>query len=155
MTKPRGRHIAKGPIRVEDMDALLRFLPIFESPGFVFGERYPPRWLGPKRWRLGFAGLTKLSRQFYKAIYKHHWAIGFDWGAWGDEARSYMEDPDKLRTADIETIRKLLTAHVRADRFIEGHFFRVLESGHIIAILRRLKQIREGMGEREGEGEGE
>lgn len=147
MAKRQRRNNAEGPIRVEDMDALLRFLPIFESPGFVFGERQPPRWLGPKLWQLGFAGLTRSSSQFYKAIYEHRWVIGFDWGAWGDEAHSYMEDPDKLRTADIEAIRKLLTAHVRADRFVEGHFFHVLESGHITAILRRLKQIREEMGE--------
>lgn len=41
------------------------------------------------------------------------------------------------------TLRKLLTAHVRADRFSEGHLASVLESRHITAMLRRLKRIRE------------
>ena len=40
---------------------------------------------------------------------------------------------------------ELVTAHVRADRFVEGHLVSVFESGHITAILRRLKQIREEM----------
>jgi hypothetical protein len=40
---------------------------------------------------------------------------------------------------------ELLTAHVRGDRFVEGHLASVFESGHITAILRRLKQIREEM----------
>jgi hypothetical protein len=35
--------------------------------------------------------------------------------------------------------------HVRADRFVEGHLASVLESGHITAILRRLRGIREQM----------
>jgi hypothetical protein len=41
------------------------------------------------------------------------------------------------------TLRKLLTTHVRADRFVEGHLAGVLESGHMLAILRRLKDIRQ------------
>ena len=46
-----------------------------------------------------------------------------------------------LASADLLTLRKLLTTHIRADRFTEGH----LESGHITAILRQLKQIRDAL----------
>jgi hypothetical protein len=42
-------------------------------------------------------------------------------------------------------VRKLLTTHIRADRFIEGHLAGVLENGHIVAVLRRLRTIRDQM----------
>lgn len=77
-------------------------------------------------------------------MYKNRWIIDFDWPSWGDEARRY-EHEEILATADLETIRKLLTGHVRNDRFCEGHLLSVLESGLITAILRRLRVIREGM----------
>ena len=46
---------------------------------------------------------------------------------------------------DVLSLCKLLTTHVRTDRITEGHLANVLESGHITAILRRLKQIRDAM----------
>jgi O-acetyl-ADP-ribose deacetylase len=53
-----------------------------------------------------------------------------------------MDDPKAIAGADLLTLRKLLTAHVRGDRFTEGHLAAVLEKGHILAILKRLEQIR-------------
>ena len=40
------------------------------------------------------------------------------------------------------TLRKLLTYHSRVDHFNEGHFNEMTESGHITAILRRIKELR-------------
>jgi Family of unknown function (DUF6508) len=54
-----------------------------------------------------------------------------------------MQDPALLAQADLLTLRKLLTAHVRQDRFIEGHLAQMLENGHISAILRRLRELRD------------
>jgi len=36
-----------------------------------------------------------------------------------------------LERADLETIRKLLTLHVRKERFCEGHLLGMFESGHL------------------------
>jgi hypothetical protein len=47
--------------------------------------------------------------------------------------------------ADLLTLRKLLTLHVRGDRFVEGHLASVLESGHVTDILERMQQIRDAM----------
>ena len=51
-----------------------------------------------------------------------------------------------VELADSEPILKLLTTHVRKERFCEGHLAAMFEDGHIVALLRRLKVIREGMG---------
>ena len=44
--------------------------------------------------------------------------------------------------ADLLTLRRLLTTHVRADRFTEGHLAAELENGHICAILEQLEELR-------------
>jgi hypothetical protein len=80
---------------------------------------------------------------FIKALYAQNVIISFDWTGWRREAQRYQTDPRALATADLLTLCKLLTLHVRADRFSEGHLASVLESGHITAVLRRLKQIRD------------
>jgi hypothetical protein len=41
------------------------------------------------------------------------------------------------------TLCRLYTLHVRKDRFCEGHFAAMLANGHIAALTRRLKAIRE------------
>ena len=76
-----------------------------------------------------------------QALYDNGWVEPFDWSKFQDEAIGYFENPSRLETVDLETIRKLLTLHVRKDRFCEGHFLEMLEKGHIQAILRRLAQL--------------
>lgn len=69
----------------------------------------------------------------------------FDWAEWRQEAQSYVDDPEKLKSADLATIQKLLTTHVRLDRFNGGHFAEMIENGHIVAVLDRLDEIRDEM----------
>ena len=79
--------------------------------------------------------------EFHQALYREKMIIVFDWNNWEEKAKRYQSDPDVAAEADLLTVRKLLTVHARADRFIEGHFVSMLESGHIIAVLRRLEAI--------------
>ena len=48
-----------------------------------------------------------------------------------------------LSKANLQTLRKLLTAHVRADRFTEGHLAAMFESGHMTMILKRIAEIHD------------
>jgi hypothetical protein len=81
--------------------------------------------------------------KFMKACYKNGLVLGFDWGAWSHEALRFMNDPQLVRTASLTTCLKLLTAHLRAERFCDGHLQDLLLSGHIAAMLRRLKAVCE------------
>jgi hypothetical protein len=81
--------------------------------------------------------------EFIDTLYKQDMIIPFDWRNWREEAQHYQTDPEALERADLLTLRKLLTVHIRTDRFAEGHLASVFESGHITAILHRLKQVRE------------
>ncbi len=81
-----------------------------------------------------------------QTLYDTDWMADFDWGAWQGSARKYFDDPTKIERAKAGTIQKLLITHVREDRFCEGHLAEMIECGHIVALLRRLKVIREKMG---------
>jgi hypothetical protein len=126
---------AASHIGPRQLDAVLGFLPTFESPGYQFGE-----WNGA-----GYFSYSSEVNDFIKTLYAQDVIISFDWTSWRREAQRYQTDPRTLETADLLTLCKLLTLHVRADRFSEGHLANVLESGHITAVLRRLKQIRDQM----------
>ena len=121
------------------LDAVLRFLPMFEQPGYSFGEWHAPEGQFP------FYAYNEEVLAFLQALYDSNLLFVFDWGKWQDETRRYMDDPDALAQADLLALRKLLTTHVRLDRFVEGHLAGVLENGHMTAVLRRLNTIREVM----------
>ena len=67
----------------------------------------------------------------------------FDWGKWQEAAQEYVEQPRKIETANITVIQKLLTTHVRKERFCEGHLAEMFENGHVLGLLRRLN-LRDG-----------
>jgi hypothetical protein len=69
----------------------------------------------------------------------------FDWPSWQEEAERSLSNPEILETADLVTVRRLLTTRIRKDPFAEGHLASMFECGHIAANLRRLEEIREQM----------
>jgi hypothetical protein len=126
MTEPPGKPNAR---------AILAFLPVLEAPGFRFGE------MVAKPAQFPYARMAPEVAGLVQALYGSGWVEPFDWSEFQDEAIGYFENPSRLETVDLETVRKLLTLHVRKDRFCEGHFLEMLEKGHIQAILRRLAQL--------------
>src|SRR5688572_6341649 len=79
---------------------------------------------------------------FIRTCGMNGWLEPFEWVAWQPEALNFYEDPETLQTAPLETLQKLLTLHIRKDRFVEGHLANMIEDGHIAAILRRMATIR-------------
>ncbi len=121
------------------IDAVLLLLPELEQPGAGKGEIY--RLPGSLPHELNSPAVDRL----HTALGRNGFIQPFDWQAWGDRVREFMDNPALLDSADLETLCRLLTAHVRADRFIEGHLNQVVTDGHIQAILRRLAVIRREM----------
>ena len=107
-------------IPVESIDKVLKYLSIFEK----------------KEYR------SKEVSEFVETLYEEGFIISFDWGGWQSQAEQFCSNPELLNTADMITLQKLLTTHVRKDRFCEGHLACVLKEGHITAILRQLKKIQ-------------
>jgi len=126
-------------LSTEDIDALLRFLPILEANGFVFGQ-----WDSQEGTFPHFNFSAEADR-FHHCLYDNNWIVSFDWPGWQAEAERLCASPEMLERADLETIRKLLTLHVRKERFCEGHLLGMFESGHLTNVLRRLRAIRRDM----------
>ena len=125
----------------ERCDALLKFEAMFDGRE-PFATR-PPLQENNGVWVVPFCSLSPRASEFIGAIYDAGWCVPFDWGAWRDEAYRYVEDPAVLADADVSVITKLLTAHVRADRFTDEHLADMAERGHLKAILGRIRVLRD------------
>jgi hypothetical protein len=127
------------PVAVGQIDAILPFLATFEASGYCYGE-----WQAPEG-DLGYYSYSEGVRAFTETLYDQGWIVSFDWPKWQEEARRLVESPEGLAGADAATIRALLKLQVRKDRFCEGHLAEMLDNGHILALLSRLREIRGGV----------
>ncbi|WP_406699679.1 DUF6508 domain-containing protein [Singulisphaera sp. Ch08] len=125
------------PIASEQFDAILPFLALFDTKGYCYGGWHTPRG------EFGYYSYSEDVSSFIQVLYKQGWVVSFDWPQWQEEAERLVESPTDLARADAATIRRLLTLHVRKDRFCEGHLAEMLKNGHILALLYRLREIRD------------
>lgn len=123
------------PLRAEQIDAVLQYLPRFEAIARETDN------LG----NIGMWGsdpeLSTTISAFIMDLYDLGVIQSFDWMRW-ERATELIDQDELLATASLEDIHKLLIGHVRFDRFAPGHFDEMVENGHIARILQRLNAIR-------------
>jgi len=125
------------PITAKQIDALLPFLERFEAAGFSAGT-----WNAPEG-QFPWFDFNEVVTEFHQALYDNGWVTpAFDWTEWQESAKKFVDSPMKIAKADATTIQKLLTTHSRKDRFCEGHLAAMFENGHIVALLRQLRELR-------------
>jgi ADP-ribosyl-[dinitrogen reductase] hydrolase len=125
---------ADPPLTPDNLQAVLKFLPVFEQPDFSPGE-----WV-TQEGSLPYFNYTSEVLGFLGALSGNGFIQPFDWKKWW-EGEQLVDYPALLSKANLQTLRKLLTAHVRADRFTEGHLAGTFESGHMTLILKRMAEI--------------
>lgn len=126
-------------ITEEDIDAVLAFIPLFESGNIeLYKIDTETSFLDPYQYSKGV-------NSFINTLYQESFVSSFDWTAWQDEATRLVNNPKLLHLADLFTLQKLLTTHVRKERFCSGHLAAMINDGHILAILKRLEVIRADM----------
>ncbi len=79
---------------------------------------------------------------FMRTLYENNFVQSFDWGEWQEEGTRLYQHPELLAGADLETCVKILTLHARKDRFCGGHLGEMVRCGHILAVLRRIQELR-------------
>ena len=124
----------------EQMDELLRFLPRFEQPGRTFVER----WAGGEPTG---DGATTTHYPIYPEDVEAFFLLAgqpvwCDTGYKPAEAREMLEDDACVAAAGLDEIKTMLTYCARGERFCDGHWAAVLESGRVQALLRRLAALR-------------
>lgn len=118
----------------EEVARVLAYLPVFEQPGFS-----PGAWKSPPGQFPYFVYVPEVQ-SFIRDLSLARLVYPFNWNGW-HAAGHYEAAMAALPQADLLTIRRLLTLHVRADRFTEGHLATVFEDGSMVAILHRLRAI--------------
>jgi len=123
-------------ITVQSLNKLLAFLPLFEHQNSKLYEvRTDIDIFNP------YIYADEVD-EFIQILYSEKFITSFGWTAWQKEAAKFVEQPKLLESAELSTLQKLLTTHVRKERFCSGHLARMINNGHILAILKRLNQIR-------------
>jgi hypothetical protein len=131
----------------ECIDKVASFIPVLASiPAKEFA-----RWPEQKKRDDGVLELS-LEPHYHPAIgalmrsfYENHFVQPFDWAQWQPTGAKICEEPNLLSRATLETCIKLITLHIRKDRFVGGHFGAMVSCGHIPAILHRLVELRKSL----------
>jgi O-acetyl-ADP-ribose deacetylase len=121
----------------ETINGLLTFLPLLQNTSPDFS-------------RIGYWGdmssrvSTATARDLFQYLHNKGFVLkDFDWEAWSDQAVSYLENRKKLQQADMPTLYKIITTHLQADRYVEGHYDAIIENGFLADVLARMQEIIE------------
>jgi hypothetical protein len=137
--------LPKPPAEDVNWDGILAWLPHFTAEEFQAG-----RWAGGEEVAPGVRPMPWVDyaddvADFIRQLRVLHVVASFDWIIWMRERGNvFWKDPKRLAEASLEDCRLLLTAHVQADRFSEGHLLRAFESGHIVSVLQRVATLLDG-----------
>ncbi|MBD2502345.1 O-acetyl-ADP-ribose deacetylase [Anabaena azotica] len=117
-------------ITPENIDNILNFLTLFSSQDCRLYDIQTEPY-----------SYSQEFESFIAALYAENFIIPFDWISWQQEATRFVTDPALINLADISTIQKLFTSHVRQERFCSGHLAKLIDNGHFLTILPRLQAI--------------
>jgi len=65
----------------------------------------------------------------------------FDWLSCLDALRGYMQEPETIRDADLDTAGRLLALAATADRFNKSLLPHLCSSGYVLELLLRLRSL--------------
>jgi hypothetical protein len=126
----------------DQIDQLLRFLPLFEAPGRAFVENWGGGQETPdgKAITMPFPIYPADVLEFYRLAGQPCWA---DYGYRPRKAGRMLADDAFIRRATLAEVKTMLTYCVRGERFGDGHWAAMLESGKVAALLKRLSVLRD------------
>jgi hypothetical protein len=126
----------------DDIDALLEFLPLFEKPGREFAKWSEMVKNADGSFSLPYPVYDEDVEEFFSLVGQRGW---IDVGYKPEEAARMLADEEFIKGASLEQVKTMLTYCVRGERFCDGHRESLLVGGQIVALLGRLKAIREQM----------
>ncbi len=116
----------------DSIDRLLALLPEFERGEFAGAD---------KHYRQTGQYLPQVFRLCEK-ISESGLGLSFDWVSWKKSESSRALTEEGIAQADLLTLRRILTYCVEQDRFFGGFLPMVCSNGLILAVLRRLQEVR-------------
>jgi uncharacterized protein DUF6508 len=125
------------------LEALAAFVPVFDSPDFVFGRWEQPPAEPDGSLRFAYFVPSPEAEAFLGEVGRGGWIInGFDWKAWNGTPEAVgLRRGDGFERATPIALARLLTALVRQDRFVEGTLVEAHESGLLRRIVARAAAL--------------
>ena len=118
----------KHPVTPQDIDDLGEFLPLFDVPGRSYAD-----------WPNAYPNYPPDVKAFYKLAGSACWS---EFGYSFKEAGEMIADLEGIASATLLEVKYMLTYCVRSERFGDGNWEFWLQSGRIVALLRRLQVLR-------------
>ena len=127
----------------DDIDAVIRYIPELEvaDPAALY------TWGGANEIAASVTAFPWVDYHhpvptLVGELYGHRFvARNFHWQREGAPLIERFHQRGEIGEADLTDLVKLVTTHVRAERFITGHLADALDRGWILAILRRLTAL--------------
>ncbi len=128
-------------VTTDGIRRLLSFLPLLSEPGAKHGDGPNFEPAGKNTVAYIPAMISETAENFVQACEDEHFVQPFDWHAWSKRHQAELNDAAFIASSDMTMIVKMLTTHIRANRFCDGHLLTMLNDGIIVQILKRLNQI--------------
>lgn len=123
----------------DQVDQLLSFLPLFSDPELVVVVRWAGGAEPDGSYVLPAPIYQSAFMEFIRAASEDCW---MDPEYLSVDVNRLLADPNLLHQADIDQLRAVLTFIVRGERFCDGHWATMVERGHVIRLLQRLKELQ-------------
>ncbi|MBN1521546.1 MAG: hypothetical protein JW928_03350 [Candidatus Aureabacteria bacterium] len=130
-------------LTAKNLDAVLKYLPVFEKKDIRPGD-----WQKVSQEGLLAYNYNDIISEFIYELYSEGFIIAFNWPKWKKEGEKLIQDRRRIEKANLVTLQKLLTMHVRMERFREGYLASIIKSGHMRDILKRIEAIRRKMNQK-------
>lgn len=130
-----------------DIDELLAFLPVFSAPDYAPVRQWHGGPAGEQKSLAPFPEYDDAVRAFIKVAHKDCWT---DRTYDPSEVSLMLEEARGIDQAGLSDLQRMLTFCVRGERFCDGHIGHMIESGRLVQILERLKEIADGQRPEEG-----
>lgn len=88
--------------------------------------------------------LPGAAGSLYGDLLQFEWHEPFDWDPLADLASRLDEDPTDAAELHGLEVCQLVLAHLRVERFNDGHFLKSIQSGQIRALLARINVLAAG-----------
>lgn len=123
----------------ESLSALAAHFDRLADPAFDPGHVVEPERRPDGVTVIGYALLSEASNAFLDDAIAAGWIRPFDWVVWlaAPEGRMLLSDQSAIAGATADQLSKVLTAHVRRDRFADGTLLEAFESGLMRAVAAR------------------
>ncbi|KYC46040.1 MAG: hypothetical protein APG12_00315 [Candidatus Methanofastidiosum methylothiophilum] len=129
----------------KNIEVILNYLPYFEDTSQKFFDIISPKREAGNIVEYIYVKYSAKFMEFYRELHEQGFVTNFNWldsNPNSDDLSPYYE---LLEDADILTLRRLFTMIVRHDKYNEGFFADVIESGLLLQMLNRLKLLKEEM----------